>query len=250
MGKHDETTGFDPDWMPLDTADPAPSGGTDPDGHGVAGPRLSRRAVAWLAAGALVAGGLGVGGLVVWSRASERHGALVTRCEQATADMDSARSRLEERVSQVEGGLDGAARSSARWRGLSDIPSPPSVSCDAGLRSERLESEAARAGAARDAYKARSGKIDAFARRTRKASEKKTRASTADRLRSDLEKARTVLAGSDGSRMSVPYLRSRLETVIADAERLIASPSPSTADLESMDATLTDLTGQVSDSMR
>ena len=91
--------------------------------------------------------------------------------------------------------------------------------------------------------------MDAFARSARKASERKAGASAADRLRADLEKARTVLAGSDATRMSVPYLRSRLETAIGDAERLIATPSPSTADLDAMDATLTDLTGQVSDSM-
>lgn len=245
-----DTTGFDPDWMPEGVTDRPPVGGMDPDGPVAAGPRLSRRAVALLAVGALLAGGLGVGGLIVSSRASERHGALVTRCEQATADMDAARSRLEDRISQADAALDDDVRSSARWRGLSDVPAAPSVSCDAGQRSERLESEAARAGDARDAYKARAGKVDAFARRALKASERKAGASAADRLRADLGKARTVLAGSDATRMSVPYLRSRLETAIGDAERLIATPSPSTADLDAMDATLTDLTGQVSDSMR
>lgn len=244
-----DDTGFDPDWMPVGRVDPSPSGDAGADGDGPGG-RLSRRAVALLAVGALVAGGLGVGGLVVSSRASERHGALVTECERSVASMGAARSRLKERVSRARGSLDRGALSSARWRALSAIPSQPSVSCDAGLRSGRLEDEGAKARNARDGYHAQSRKVDAFQRRMKSKAERKAGVSATDRLRSDLEKARIVLSESDAARMSVPYLRSRLETAIADAEGLIASPSPSTADLESTDATLTDLTGQVSDSMR
>ena len=244
-----DDTGFDPDWMPVGRVDPSPSGDAGADGDGPGG-RLSRRAVALLAVGALVFGGLGVGGLVVSSRASERHGALVTECERSVASMGAARSRLKERVSRARGSLDRDVLSSARWRALAAIPSQPSVSCDAGLRSGRLEDEGTRARATRDGYLSRLKRVDAFARRMAKASERKAGASAAARLRSDLERARSVLSESDAARMSVPYLRSRLETAIADAEGLIASPSPSTADLESTDATLTDLTGQVSDSMR
>ncbi len=238
----------DPHWNPFAAAsrnDPDDGIGWD-DGERPRPHRLPGKWVAILTAGALVASIAGIGLIITESRMSVNRHRLASQCEQTVLSMNQAREKLEERLSgdfkTIDTGLlDDEQR--REYENLSDVAATPSVSCDADQRNTKLEDGIRRARKTKLAYENQTELVNALLTEYTALAQDNADEGAARRLATAIDTARDTIERTDGMSLSVPYLRTRLESVLEQARNVDARKNPSHAD--TLAATLEDLSEQV-----
>lgn len=245
---HDDRHGVDPHWNPFATRHDATDDdiGWDDGGENPGTARLPRKWIAVLAVGALVASVSAIGLIITESRMSVERHRLASQCEQTVLSMNQAREKLEERLSGDFTAIDTGlldTEQTREYRNLSDVADTPSISCDADQRNTTLEDGIRRARKTRLAYERQTERADALMAEYTALSQDNADKAAAQRLAAAIETARDTLERTDGMSLPVPYLRTRLASVLAQARNVDAQEDPDqTATLA---ATLEDLTGQV-----
>lgn len=245
---HDGRRGVDPHWNPFSTRrDDADDGiGWDDGGEASRPSRLPGRWIAALTAGALIASAAGIGLIVTESRMSVERHRLASQCERTVLSMNQAREKLEERIKgdfkTIDTGLLDDAQK-REYRNLSDVVSSPSVSCGADQRNAKLEEAIRKARETKLAYERQTDRVDTLLNEYETLAKGESDEAAARRLATAIEAARDLLEKTDGMDLSVPYLRTRLESVLEQARAVDSTADPDRA--STLAATLEDLAGQV-----